>query len=283
MTEPGTLLFEIGTEELPAVRGDRDGRRGRGPRCREAGRDPARPRRRSRRTRTPRRDRRLRRGRGAARAGRRAHGARPAGVAAFDADGDADQGGRRASPAARASTVGRPARLDVDGVEYVGGDQHRRRPRRGRGAAAACSPRSSPSCAPRRTCGGTTRSCRSPGRSAGWSRCSASRGRPGRGVVAGRRPDHPGAPHRGPTPGRGRRRPTATWTSSPDHGIVADPARRRAQIVAAAQRAGGERRRHGRRRRRGRAARRDHQPGRGADRDPRRLRGALPRAAGARS
>ena len=120
---------------------------------------------------------------------------------------------RRASPAARASTSASWHRLSVDGVEYVAVRQACPR--------AAPPPRCSPrSCReivsglrPRRTCAGTTPSCPTPARSAGWSRCWATRSSRCR----CRRWPPAGPPAFTATP-RSRRsrspRPRDTWTCS---------------------------------------------------------------------
>ena len=159
-----------------------------------AGRDPAGARRRRRCTRTPRRIVALVAERRAARAGRRADRARPADVRRVRRRRQ-----RRPRPLqgfARGQGVDRRRAArpwTSNGVEYVAVTK----PDPGRGAAEVLSGAArrgrQPGCGRRRTCGGTTRSCRSPGRSAGCSRCWGDDVGPGRGVDAGRRPDDPGA------------------------------------------------------------------------------------------
>ena len=148
-------------------------------------------------------------------------------------------------------------RIDVGGVEHVAVVRDRRRARRGRRCWPACSPRSSPSCGPRRTCGGTTRSCRSPGRCAGWSRCSATSWCRSRCPRWRRRRDHPGPPDGRDAASSRSRAADGYLDFLADHGIVADPAVRRELIVERRSGAGRGRRRRRRPGRRGRADRPD--------------------------
>ena len=151
-------------------------------------------------------------------------------AAAYDADG---------KPTKAAQGFARGQGVDVD-RRCSGSSSGRRRARRGRarptsagGAAEVLSGvlgrGRRPSCAPRRTCGGTTRSCRSAGRSAGWSRCSATT-RAGRGVGAGVRAGTTRVHRTAAQPVvDGRRPPTATWSSCVGTASSPTPADRRAR------------------------------------------------------
>ena len=200
-----TLLFEIGVEELPPPRSPAAAEAVRRGADRQARRDPARPRR-DHRARHPAPDRRHRRptSRRASPTPTRPCAARAC-RAAFDADGN---------PTKAAQGFARGQGVDVADLAPDRRSTATSTSPSSAPSPAAAPPRCSagcsagarrPNCAPTRTCGGATRPVLHPADplAAGAAR---RRRRAGRGVDAGRRPHHPGAPDRRRADGRGRLR-----------------------------------------------------------------------------